>query len=398
MTKSPDAAPVAFDRHVAGCIYCGRLGPYTDEHVVSAGLGGDDPDWMLRGCVCTICNNHTFSRIEAHVLKESHVALMRLYSQPSTRDGTPPSPLQAKTTIQLGDGSLVAGNLGAGGQADVMAQILRGESDDSKSAFPIIGPDRPAIEALLASLQELLQDDVVLIEKHLARSFASTRLTWVNNGYLAGSSVITAKPPAVGIWFEPAHMPETLGATPPWSVFRRPQGQIVGRAPDLKELALFLSELRPNMIEISRAFAVASTATTRAQPGVHMRMKVRPLEVDRVLVKIGINLTAHLFGLEVVRRSEFDGAIAFALGNGSPLRQTQFSSGVFTCFPGGRHVFCLTTSRTPTGGKALVLSVRIYGVGNIENFILAELHDSAIQVRQVAVVVDYAANRIQVVD
>jgi hypothetical protein len=34
-----------------------RSGPFTDEHVVSAGFGGDDKAWFLKDCVCSDCIN-----------------------------------------------------------------------------------------------------------------------------------------------------------------------------------------------------------------------------------------------------------------------------------------------------------------------------------------------------
>jgi hypothetical protein len=50
--------------HSGGCIYCGIGGPFSDEHVVSAGLGGDDDEWLLKGCVCRACNTDVFSKLE----------------------------------------------------------------------------------------------------------------------------------------------------------------------------------------------------------------------------------------------------------------------------------------------------------------------------------------------
>ena len=43
------------------CIYCGEQKPFTAEHVVSAGIGGDDPDWMLTDCICSDCNTKVFA-------------------------------------------------------------------------------------------------------------------------------------------------------------------------------------------------------------------------------------------------------------------------------------------------------------------------------------------------
>ena len=63
---------------------CLGPGPFTDEHVVSAGIGGDDQDWLLGGCVCGECNR-VFSKLETKVLRSSPIAIARLFLQPQTR-------------------------------------------------------------------------------------------------------------------------------------------------------------------------------------------------------------------------------------------------------------------------------------------------------------------------
>src|SRR4051794_23745756 len=45
---------------VPTCIYCDSKGPFSEEHVVPAGLGGDDRDWLLKDCVCAKCNTTVF--------------------------------------------------------------------------------------------------------------------------------------------------------------------------------------------------------------------------------------------------------------------------------------------------------------------------------------------------
>ena len=73
-------------RHDSGCIYCGSQGPFTDEHVVCAGLGGDDNEWLLTDCVCDVCNTEIFSKLETKFLRASPVAIARLFLQPRTRN------------------------------------------------------------------------------------------------------------------------------------------------------------------------------------------------------------------------------------------------------------------------------------------------------------------------
>lgn len=68
------------------CIYCSSLGPFTDEHVVPAGLGGDDRDWLLKGVVCAVCNTKVFSPLETKVMRSSPLAMARLFLQSRSRD------------------------------------------------------------------------------------------------------------------------------------------------------------------------------------------------------------------------------------------------------------------------------------------------------------------------
>lgn len=55
----------------ATCMYYGGPGPFTDEHVVPASIGGDDRTWMLRGCVCGGCNTAVFSPLELKFARSS---------------------------------------------------------------------------------------------------------------------------------------------------------------------------------------------------------------------------------------------------------------------------------------------------------------------------------------
>ena len=85
-------------RHDGGCFYCGSLGPFSDEHAVCAGLGGDDRAWLLKECVCAVCNTDIFSKLETKFLRTSPVALARLFLQPWTRDKTSVPSVQPKTS------------------------------------------------------------------------------------------------------------------------------------------------------------------------------------------------------------------------------------------------------------------------------------------------------------
>ncbi len=66
------------------CLYCRSLqGPFTDEHVLQKGLGGNlkIPD------VCSRCNNQTLARIDRALLECSPISFDRLMRTPNVRLG-----------------------------------------------------------------------------------------------------------------------------------------------------------------------------------------------------------------------------------------------------------------------------------------------------------------------
>ena len=385
------------DRHIAGCLYCGRLGPYSDEHVVSAGLGGDDPAWMLRGCVCSLCNTSTFSKLEAHVLKASPVALARLFMQPTTRDGQPPSPLQARTTLQMTDGGpQLAGELAAAGQPRLFAQVVfeEGAKGGISDQLALTGPDRVAIQRLFVALRDRLSDELPLIEKQAADAFAATSLTWQCDHYHANAPTQTRKPPSRCVWFEPVRTPSTTGMTEAWSVYQRPSGQVVGRSSDIDHLCIMLSLLRSNLDALA-AMLDQPVAPATTVPSMNLQVKADLDAIHRTMVKIGLNLTAHLFAPGVLRRAEFDAAVAYVIGEGAAPRRAQLPSQLLGPAIADRHVFYLAVDTDPHGNPALFFMARLYDAGPIESFVLAQFVAPAAELESTVVHVDYTTNQFE---
>src|SRR6187399_859387 len=116
-------------RHDGGCIYCGSEGPFSNEHVVCAGLGGDDGAWLLKGCVCKVCNTDIFSKLETKFLRSSAVALARLFEQPFTRTrggerGTPSVQPKVSGMHDTKSENLLEVELGPGGEGVILPQII----------------------------------------------------------------------------------------------------------------------------------------------------------------------------------------------------------------------------------------------------------------------------------
>lgn len=387
----------SLDRHIAGCLYCGRLGPYSDEHVVSAGLGGDDSAWMLRDCVCSQCNTSIFSKLEAHVLKASPIAFARLFMQPTTRDGQPPSPLQARTTLQMTDGGpQLAGELAAGGQPRLFAQIVfeEGARGGISDQLALTGPDLAAIQRLFAALRDLLADELSLIEKHAADAFTGTPLTWQCGYYHANAPMQTRKPPSRCVWFEPVRTPGTKGMIEALSVFQRSSGQVVGRSSGIDHLCTMLSLLRSNLDSLEAVLdqPVASDIVT---PRMNLQVRTDLDAIHRTMVKIGLNLTAHLFAPGVLRRAEFDAAVAYAMGEGIAPRRAQLPSELLGPAIAERHVFYLVVNTDPHGNPALFFMARLYDAGPIESFVLAQFAAPAAGLESTVVHVDYTTNQIE---
>ena len=387
----------SLDRHIVGCLYCGRLGPYSDEHVVSAGLGGDDPAWMLRGCVCSRCNTSIFSKLESHVLKASPIALARLFNQPTTRDRKPPSPLQARTTLQMTDGGpQLAGELAAGGQPMLFAQVVfeegpRGSITDN---LALTGPDLAAIQRLFVALRDLLADQLPLIEKRAADAFTVTPLTWQCDHYHTNDPTQTRKPPSSCVWFEQVRTPRTTGMIEASSVFQRSSGQVVGRSSDIHHLSTMLSLLRSNLGSLV-AMLDQPVAPTTAVPRMNLQVKADLEAIHRTMVKIGLNLTAHLFSPSVLRRAEFDAAVSYALGEGGAPRRAQLPSQLLGPAIAERHVFYLSVNTDPNGNPALFFMARLYDVGPIESFVLAQFAAPAAGLESTVVHVDYTTNQFE---
>jgi hypothetical protein len=153
-------------RHISGCIYCGSSGPFSDEHAVSAGLGGDDNAWLLKDCVCRVCNTDIFSKLETKVLRSSPVAIARLFLQPRTRNqgsktGVPSVQANLSFVPDPASGILLEGLLETGGQIKVLPQLLVVDAEQAATT----GPDAESLRTFLAELRAAIAGDVTLIEK-----------------------------------------------------------------------------------------------------------------------------------------------------------------------------------------------------------------------------------------
>lgn len=368
-------------RHEGGCIYCGSPGPFSDEHVVCAGLGGDDKAWMLSDCVCRVCNTELFSKLETKFLRASPVAIARLLLQPRTRNegsktGRPSVQPNLSFVCDPESGILLEGLLEAGGQTKVLPQLL--VLDAEHTAFT--GADVDSVRAFLSDLRAAISGDVTLIEKKRTGfevSYEVTALSWKDEAYAVARSNTSAKPPRIGIWIEPLVLPATVkegGKFLP-RIFRLPAGQLVCRVNDVVQAATFLSLLR-QAPEVTDGGKIEMTAMASGKPGVHQRYQFDATAYDRVLTKIGLNLVAKLLGVPLMRDPAFDSAVGYARdGIGGvykypPGRTVEFANVLRPPLP-DRHVLALMPGPGSNGGHSLIFMARLYS-GPMEGIRLAE--------------------------
>jgi hypothetical protein len=368
-------------REISGCIYCGSPGPFSGEHVVSAGLGGDDHNWILTDCVCRVCNTDIFSKLETKFLRASPVAIARLFLQPRTRNegsqtGRPSVQPNLSFVRDPGSGLLLEGQLDAGGQPKILPQLLVVNAEQTAAT----GPDADSLGSFFLALSAAVSDDVTLIEKKrrgFEVSYELTTLGWKENAYSVASSGTSAKAPKVGIWIEPLQQPATAHENDVLlpRTFRLPSGQLICRADNVGQAAMFLTVLR-QVPELTDASGIDVSAIASGKPEVHQRYQFDIAAYDRVLTKIGLNLVAKLLGLPLFRDPAFNSAVAYARdGIGGvykypPERAAKLANGLGPPLP-NRHVLALMSGPTSNRGHSLVFMARLYG-GPMEGIRLAE--------------------------
>lgn len=383
------------------CIYCASTGPFTDEHVVPAGLGGDDKNWLLQDVVCGVCNTTVFSPLEIKVMRSSPLAIARLFFQSRSRNrgGKTTAPSIQAPVSYFDDpetGLLLEQELRSKGQPTIFPQVIVVPPNQ----VTVTAPDVPAANKLVDELSSLADLLTICVKERDGRGvrFQLTPLTWQDNRYSVGEVARQAKAPTDAIWLEPLERPATNSAatlTP--RVFRRTNGPLVCRAGSVDDAARLLTFIRANHSEL--VVPAGSPPISTDTPNIHFRQLMDAAAYNRVLTKIGVNLCAHLFGPDAVRTSAFDAARDYARkASGAVRRWPRDVAKRYTeRFPRlpHHHLFVVTVNPpSPEQPGHVAVLMQFYG-GLVEGFIVAEgdtgLPDCP---NPIFVVVDYEANAI----
>lgn len=348
------------------CIYCDGPGPFSDEHVISAGLGADDDRFLLVDMVCRRCNTDVFGCLEREVLRSSPIAVGRAFLQPHGRKRgkhTSAPGIQAQHK-QMANASGYPDEVDFGPHAKpiVLPQLkMIGEKEFESSAASL-----DELRSFVKSLSSLLQGaQVICIRKrgpeHELRYEAITMLRSSKTFTLADGSSFQAKPPRGGLWLERSDEARTGDVTPAATIFKNLNGEIV-----LKTSSTRIEDALNFFACAVEQFSFDVQVTKDIEnPIVSVGMTVTIGVVERVIAKIGINLLAYYLGRDYVTDPGFR-QVKGSILTGSPrlgghIVEDATITAILNAAPDNHHVFFLSKVNQPGGRAAIIMIAKLYG-------------------------------------
>lgn len=349
------------------CIYCEKPGPFSDEHVISAGLGADDDRFLLVDMVCKRCNTDVFGNLEREVLRSSPIAIARSFMQPHGRNRgkhtTAPGIQAQKKQMVSVSGYPDEVDFGPHSKPKVLPQLkMIGEKEAQSSAENI-----DELRAFVISLSTFFQgDQIICVRKHgpehELRYEAVTMLRLGKTFTQAESSSLQAKPPRVCLWLERYDENDTQGVIPAATLFKNVNGGIV-----LKTSSATVEDALNFFACTVEQFSFDAQVTLDVvNPIISVRMTVAIGAMERVIAKIGINLLAFYLGRNYVTDSKFRGIKESILTGtprlGSQIVENAAMKAMLDAAPQDHHVFLLSSVSQPGRRLAIVLIAKLYGV------------------------------------
>lgn len=392
----------------SSCIYCGSSGPFNNEHVFCAGLGGDDSEFMLRNLVCQVCNTERFSPLEAEFMRSSPEAFARVFLQPRGRDrkkqNSGPKFRPESLNIFLPNGGGAEAEIKAGGQVLILPQFWLAENRLHGQCSEVAG-----LRQFIAELSALLElEALVVVTKSATKGrsqYGAVQYSWDGQRYTVTSRTSAFKAPKLCIWRDTgqASEPSESGGR----IFRRSEGQVVFRTAGGMTDVEFLTVLRVNAPHLVAAADAAAPDLPLEQPSVRVRMRMNIGIRERVLAKIGVNVSTYIFGDAFIRQPCFDEVKAGIL-TGEPgifctehrvdqMPPDEFMTKLFTVIPRNHHVCILTALPIPGGGVELLFCVRLYG-GILTMVRLARGLSLPVPETPVFLIVNYVEHQLRVID
>ncbi|MBF4554841.1 hypothetical protein H7698_02060 [Pseudomonas sp. p50] len=350
------------------CIYCPSTGPFSDEHVFPAGMGGDDKNYLLVDLVCKNCNTGIFSKLELSLMRRSPTGLGRQFLQTNTRDRgarTTKPTIETKSHFIIDtDGRLLEADYDNDGSETLLAQcIIDGEQ------ILYTAQDLPHLKKMYIALSEVLEAPTIdLITKIRSDrvSYVVETYEWRDDEYKQLSSTTFQKPPALGVWLEASDSKTNISPR----FFQRLAGQLVLRNNSSINNARLLRSMRRTLPSLQNKQDDA-TPSSIDQPVIQIEMAIDINETERALAKIGINFLAHQFGAQFISNPKFEDIKSSILTGNPKLPFSSFGeedkkslTDLFGNPP--KHCHCVMLIGVPTDNSRfdIYFNARLYGTGS----------------------------------
>ena len=378
------------------CIYCKSNGPFTDEHVFPAGMGGDDSNYLLVDLVCGNCNTNIFSKLELSLMRRSPAALGRKFLQSRTRDRgskTSKPGIEARGQYILDEsGEFLESESDKQGKEVVLAQLILKYPE-----FKYTAKDSELLGAFYMSLSSILGKSIVkLIHKIQAKQFEVSSYQWNEDSYHLISRETMGVPPKDGIWLEAFNESNPVLSS---RVFQRLGGQVVLKiVPEGDQLA-FLRSVRRTLPSLENCASKARPQTID-KPIIHMQLAFDMQETERALAKIAVNFIAHTMGHEYVRHPAFD-KVKKSILSGKPDLPISFFGeegkeavlDVFGNSPQGCHCVMISGIPNDDGGNDIYFAAKLYGSG-AHRVVIAENAPPYQSLHPIYFIIDYEKDTI----
>lgn len=231
------------------CIYCNSDGPFTEEHVFPAGMGGDDRRYLLIDTVCGRCN-YIFSKFETSLMRRSVVALARIFLQPHGRKrGQPPEIETLETQVIDSNGRPIESGHN-GSRIEILAQLIFIDDQIETTAT-----DKKSLQSFLESLSKLFIDEKLLVIQPLTKKkpkrFEVSTYKLSARDYELQTKEVVAVPPKKGIWISYGAHLNKQNEPAPTRIFLRSKGGIVLKTHDCSAVGRILGSVKEHFHQSS---------------------------------------------------------------------------------------------------------------------------------------------------
>ncbi|TKJ79342.1 hypothetical protein PspCFBP13509_11545 [Pseudomonas sp. CFBP13509] len=348
------------------CIYCGSFGPFSDEHVFPAGMGGDDKDYILIDLVCVECNTVTFSKLELSLMRRSPTGLGRNFMQSKSRErgGQTAKPsIETRNRYVIDEfGRLLESEEDKNGVETILAQCyFEGEK------IYYTAQDSPHLKKMYDALEIALSKTTInMIKKITSKSFEVTVYEWTNDKYEFLKKETVNKPPTVGIWVD-SPSEKTQNFKPRF--FQKLKGQLVLKTENNEGHTALLRNMRRTLPSIRQKHADVQPNTIE-NPIVQVEMVVDMQETERAIAKIGFNFFILTLGEYAANEAECNGIKSSILRGTPELPSSSFGedaqeviSDLFGIPPQKCHCVMLLAIPSGSDTRDIYFNAKLYGSG-----------------------------------